>query len=225
MEVTIDFLKSSFDKFNNVYFKGDLITPVFEVSNCRRALGDFRSRGGKYRIRVSDYYVRSKRDIEQTLLHEMIHLYQSQFKCNDRSHGMVFKEKAFVINRKGGWSISRCTSTKGCQVNPKYADRLNKPKTYYMMIYRSANGKFFLFRMSLRNVTMWVNTVAYHRPSVITYGTFTSSDREFDDYPSCRSVARGSYITEEKYNELIKRHGVRMQQKLSCSSHKMAVNY
>ena len=39
MEVTIDFIKSSFDKFNKEYFNGALVTPTFEVSHCRRALG------------------------------------------------------------------------------------------------------------------------------------------------------------------------------------------
>ena len=58
MEVTTDFIKSSFDKFNKEYFNGALVTPTFEVSHCRRALGDFRRRDKYYRIRVSDYYMR-----------------------------------------------------------------------------------------------------------------------------------------------------------------------
>ena len=136
MEVTTDFIKSSFDKFNKEYFNGALVTPTFEVSHCRRALGDFRRRYKYYRIRVSDYYIRSQRDIEQTILHEMIHLYQNQFNCRDKSHGIDFKEKAFDINCKGGWHISRLTSTKGCQVNPKYTKSVsrNKSKESYMMV-------------------------------------------------------------------------------------------
>lgn len=43
MEVTTDFIKSSFDKFNKEYFNGALVTPTFEVSHCRRALGERRS--------------------------------------------------------------------------------------------------------------------------------------------------------------------------------------
>ena len=54
MEVTTDFIKSSFDKFNKEYFNGALVTPTFEVSHCRGALGDFSRRNKYYCIRVSD---------------------------------------------------------------------------------------------------------------------------------------------------------------------------
>lgn len=218
MEVTTDFIKSSFDKFNKEYFNGALVTPTFEVSHCRRALGDFLRRGKYYRIRVSDYYIRSQREIEQTILHEMIHLYQNQFNCRDKSHGIDFKEKAFDINCKGGWHISRLTSTKGCQVNPKYAKSVsrNKSKESYMMVYKSVTGKYFLFRMALRCVNQWVNTIRYIK-SVTKYVTFTSTNGEFDDYPACRTSCRGSYITEERFNELVNKYKLKVQENLSCS--------
>ena len=218
MEVTTDFIKSSFDKFNKEYFNGALVTPTFEVSHCQRALGDFRRRNKYYRIRVSDYYIRSPREIEQTILHEMIHLYQSQFNCRDKSHGIDFKEKAFDIHRKGGWHISRLTSTKGCQVNPKYAKSVNRntSKESYMMVYETVYGEYFLFRMALRCVNHWVNTAGY-RKTVTRYATFTSTDGEFDDYPACRTSCRGSYITEERFNELVDKYKLRVQEILFCS--------
>lgn len=221
MEVTTDFIKSSFDKFNKEYFNGALVTPTFEVSHCRRALGDFRRRYKNYRIRVSDYYIRSQREIEQTILHEMIHLYQSQFNCRDKSHGIDFKEKAFDINCKGGWHISRLASTKGCQVNPKYAKSIsrNKSKESYMMVYKSVTGKYFLFRMALRCVNSWVNTLEC-RNSIAKYATFTSTDGEFDNYPACRTSSRGSYINEERFNELVNKYKLRVQENLSCSRKK-----
>lgn len=222
MEVTIDFIKSSFDKFNIEYFKGALLTPLFEISHCRNALGDFRRRGNLYRIRISDYYIRQQRDIEQTLLHEMIHLFQSQFKYRDRSHGETFKDKAFEINNKGGWYISRTSNVKGCQVNPKYAKKeTSKPKAYYMMVYKSVTGKYFLFRMALRSMSKWVDTVANYRPSVIQFATFTSNDEEFESYPSCRTTARGSYITKEQYDSIVEKYNLKIQEKLSVK--RMAV--
>ena len=87
MELTIDFIKERFNRFNAEYFSNRLVTPRFEISQCRRALGDFRNARTYYRIRLSDYYVRSERDFEQTILHEMIHLYQAQTKSSDLKHG------------------------------------------------------------------------------------------------------------------------------------------
>lgn len=199
MEVTLDFIQKSFKKFNNEYFDGRLLTPSFEISNTRRALGHFRRRGDFYQISISDYYIRSKKDIETTILHEMIHLYQSQFQCRDRKHGEDFKAKAWEINYKSDYDISRCSSTIGCKVNPKYTEKAKKVR--YIMVYKNIRGKYFLFSMATSCMGTWMDYMN-RREDVIEYFTFNTSSSEYEHYPSCRTNARGSFITEERYNEL-----------------------
>lgn len=203
MEVTLDFIKKSFNKFNNEYFDGKLLTPSFEISDTRRALGDFRRRGNYYRIRISDYYIRSKKDIETTILHEMIHLYQSQFQCLDRKHGEDFKAKAWEINYKSDYDIERCSSTKGCEINPKYLEKasLQSKKIRHIMVYKSTIGKYFLFSMATSCIGTWIDCMN-RRATILEYFTFNTSSSEYEGYPSCRTNARGSFITEERYNEL-----------------------
>lgn len=199
MEVTLDFIKKSFKKFNNEYFGGELLTPSFEISSTRRVLGHFRRHGTFYQISISDYYIRSKKDIETTILHEMIHLYQSQFQCRDRKHGNDFKAKAWEINYKSDYDISRCASTNGCKVNPKYIEKAKKVR--HIMVYKNIRGKYFLFSMATSSIDAWMDYMNC-REAIIEYFTFNSISDEYEHYPSCRTNARGSFITEKRYNEL-----------------------
>lgn len=198
MEVTLDFIKKSFDKFNKEYFDGKLLTPSFEITSTRRALGHFRRRGDFYQISVSDYYIRSKKDIETTILHEMIHLYQSQFQCRDRKHGEDFKAMAYEINYKSDYCISRCSSTKGCKINPKYAEKVHVRN---IMVYKNTSGKCFLFSMAASCIGAWMDCMN-RRATILEYFTFNTSSSEYEGYPSCRTNVRGSFITKERYNEL-----------------------
>lgn len=57
MEVTTDFIKSSFDKFNKGYFNGALVTPAFEVSHCRGSYiteERFNELVNKYKLKVQE---------------------------------------------------------------------------------------------------------------------------------------------------------------------------
>lgn len=102
-------LRTWFKEYNKKYFNNILNTPTFVISKTRRALGDFNPLNGNPRIRVSSYYQRDEKSYQQTLIHEMIHLWQWQTKTADRQHGYDFKRKAKEINRDG-WDIKR-TST------------------------------------------------------------------------------------------------------------------
>ena len=104
--LTLQDLRNWYNTFNKQYFNGELKTPILGISHTRRALGDFGGFGNLPRIRISTYFQRTKRSFQQTLLHEMIHLWQWQFKMVDEHHVFDFKRKAKEIN-KDGWEISR----------------------------------------------------------------------------------------------------------------------
>ena len=105
-KLTLQDLRNWYNTFNKQYFKGELKIPILGISHTRRALGDFGGIGNLPRIRISTYFQRTKHSFQQTLLHEMIHLWQWQFKMVDKNHGFDFKRKAREIN-KDGWGISR----------------------------------------------------------------------------------------------------------------------
>jgi len=137
MIATIEFAQKWFPIYNKEYFDGELPTPKFELIKKKRVLGEYQhcnkldifgnllSQGifadgtSANAIRLSVYYDRTERDLQQTLIHEMIHFYIDFKGIEDNgSHGKEWTFLAERINKQGGWSISRLTSTKDCSVNP-----------------------------------------------------------------------------------------------------------
>lgn len=195
MKITLEFLTNSFNAFNKQYFSNELVMPSFEISHTKTALGDFSNLGNNhYLIRVSDYYTRGQKEIETTLLHEMIHLYQRQI-LNDRGHGVSFKLKAEEINKKSEYHISRVTKIYTKDVN-KEVNRLSV-KEYNVAIYQNRNGRWFSFVMAVSKVNAWLKTLSYNS-SIGTYFYFKTCDNKFASYPSCRKHCRGLYISEEE---------------------------
>lgn len=213
MKVTTEFLANSFKVFNELYFNGELVTPIFEVSHTKSALGDFRACNGfvykPFRIRVSDFYVREQKEIEQTLLHEMIHQYQKQI-CNDRGHGRIFKKKADEINRKGGYSISRTTIVDNCQTKSS-----NSFKEYNVAVYGTNKGRWFLFVMASNKIDDWKRTLEASI-EIQTFFIFKSKAEKYDSYPSCRKVCRGHYISKEEAINLQAQYDCKVFEKLTA---------
>ena len=116
MKATIYFMKSKFREFNERFFNNSLPTPIFELMNRKKALGDFTSlRGLEYnfgsymRIRLNKAFERSENDLETTLLHEMIHQYIYVHNIRDNgAHGRKFLQIAEKIkeNSNGIYNIT-----------------------------------------------------------------------------------------------------------------------
>lgn len=130
-KLTIYQIEQWFKTFNKKYFSNNLKLPVFVISKTKTALGDFR-RGTMPRIRISEFYQRTEKEYQQTLLHEMIHLWQWQTKQTDLNHGHAFKLMARHIN-KDGWNIKRTT--------PISTVENNFPLTsVYLMLWENERG-------------------------------------------------------------------------------------
>ena len=132
-KLTTTQLRVWFKEYNKKYFNNTLNIPMFVISNTRRALGDFNPLGGHPRIRISVFYQREEKSYQQTLIHEMIHLWQWQTKTADRQHGYDFKRKAKEINRDG-WNISRTTKL-------NFEEKSTAPEvTCYIMTWLNTKG-------------------------------------------------------------------------------------
>lgn len=128
MKPTVDFLKRNFDEFNRLMFDGQLPELPIAVGNARTSLGGLhfvRHRkmlgGVEYRnfhIRISSRYDLDEREIEDVLIHEMIHYYILYNKLKDTSaHGVVFRKMMNDINAHFGRNIS--VSYKRAEVEKK----------------------------------------------------------------------------------------------------------
>ena len=148
MTLTISYISEKFEKYNNLYFNGSLKTPKFKISNSKRALGTLcisrrlNFYGGytkEHTISISKYYDRTEKQYDNTLIHEMIHLYISQNDIIDNgSHGRHFKAECARIN-KYGWDLSRTTDTSGWKLSEEAQKRLDNKlsnATYSVIVYQ-----------------------------------------------------------------------------------------
>jgi hypothetical protein len=199
MEITISYLKEAFEKYNKEYFKDKLREPEFIISHEKNALGRccYPRDGKGYRIKISDYYVRPQKDIDNTLIHEMIHLYIRQQHIKDnRAHGYKFQEMAWEIN-KHGWDIHRTNSVAGCKV--RYAE----DEVYSMFAYKNYKGQYFLFRVLNSKTEYYAYKLDKDSWYYKEWIHFTSTDSaKYGNFRACRSAIYGRFITNEQFNQL-----------------------
>ena len=117
MRASLDFITDRFDYFNSLCFAGKLPTVALRISRARTYMGQLRYMNkrnlfGMKKITNITLSVSSRFDMEQdviedTLLHEMIHLHILVNQLRDSSaHGPLFRSIMDVINKKYGRNIS-----------------------------------------------------------------------------------------------------------------------
>lgn len=210
MVLTIDFIARSFSKFNDEYFDGRLKTPVFEIMHTKRLLGQCKwdNRGSKrmnYRIRISDYYQRDEKQYQNTILHEMIHLFmrQNDIKDTRTHHGQVFYRYADFINEYG-WNIARTDDIRGLDINT------SEVITYYLAAFRDKNGKYFLMRYNPKYKSVFIKRFTRYNDYYMDVVWFTSEDNaKYAMFSECRKSVRGFYISKQEYYTLKEKYAVR----------------
>ena len=207
MTLTISYISEKFEKYNNLYFNNSLKTPKFKISNSKRALGTLSiSRrlnfyGGytkEHTISISKYYDRTEKQYDNTLIHEMIHLYISQNDIIDNgSHGRRFKAECARIN-KYGWDLSRTTDISGWKLSEEAQKRLDNKlsnATYEIIVYQmyDTDNTQFIFRVAKGKALNYYKHLKYKCKAVkVKY--FKSNDNIFESLPACRKQIRGRRI-------------------------------
>lgn len=109
MIVTLAYLRRRFDEFNRLIFDNRLPLPHLRVNHSRGMLGCVRykrHRGlfGKttfssFSLSISAFYDLTEEMLDDTILHEMIHLdILSNHSIDDSAHGSLFRSKMSNIN-------------------------------------------------------------------------------------------------------------------------------
>ena len=207
MELTTNFIKENFIVFNNRYFDGKLRMPRFEVIHSKSLLGQLNwdDTGGiitDYVIRVSDYFNRGEKGVQNTILHEMIHLYIRQNKLKDTRthHGAIFYREADRIN-KDGWNISRTDSVKGYGIKDK--------KTFYLVAFKDSKGRYFLMSYNPKKEAYYLTKFTKYSWHYIDPVWFTSTDsKAYGHLTTCQSGVRCEYIPKASYDALQRKYSL-----------------
>ncbi len=211
-KITVPYVKRRYEEFNKKYFNDELpILPV-KLNASKRAAGSYgytSYRSDPYRvenehINVSTFYDTNEFNFCNTILHEMIHVYQiNVLKLSTRemrrwaySHGYTFTSKMNMIN-KFGWKIdTRVTEEERAEMTASPEQIRKLKNSNRIMVYVSNRFLACIPR----------NKVAYYK---MCYSSshlkfFDILDAApFIDYPMCKSALRGRGMTPSKLQSLV----------------------
>ena len=207
MEIELEYIKKQFGLFNEKYFGGELPEPEFTICNARTYIGQFRhirkrrwmlspGESHYYLIKISQYYNLSKREIQNVLLHEMIHFHISFKGIRDTApHGEVLHKLMDTLNSRYGWEIR--VSAKHSATR-QAADRQDKKRL--VLALTTTNGRRYLtvvngnYKEKIEKKIGLATNVKAHR-------WFYSSDRYFDGFPAVRTL-RARKVDKKTFDKM-----------------------
>lgn len=207
MTLTTDILHTWFRQFNADYFGDELPVPRIALSKARTRLGTMSCRRVRkllrwtytdFTIRISTYYECSEREFQETLLHEMIHLYIAYHNLTDTSsHGKVFRQIMQQLNNEHGWNI---TITLGKETKLKPAQASKAPATYHLVLALELNDGGCMFTVVNKKAIRKVYDALRNCRNIVNHRWYVSLDPYFLDFPCVRSL-RARRVSIDVYNE------------------------
>ena len=205
-ELTIDYLRQAFEHYNDLIFEGKLPVPKLKWSRAKTRLGQMackrktswgRTKYYDFTISISNYYKLTKEEIDDVLIHEMIHYSIAYTGLKDTSaHGIVFRGMMDKINRTFGRHITISVRTRNLQ--PHTAQQ---PKDYLILALKMKDGKYFLSSVNPSAAGKLAISLARAR-EIAHYAWYQSQDEYFNSMPRVRSL-RGRQVSEEIYKTMI----------------------
>lgn len=173
MIVTLEWLKETYEVFNQHFWEGKLPTPVFKITNAKHTFGQALCKfthGYKsaydITLRMSNYYDSPEKVKCNTLLHEMIHIadffyHPEHYKSKSyNAHGFKFFQPEAKRISKEGWTITAKVTNEEVAVSKLSAlNEIKRQKKindgYYMMLVEVLENPVYkdqIFMMKLRKL-------------------------------------------------------------------------
>ena len=207
-ELTIDYLRQAFEHYNDLIFEGKLPVPKLKWSRAKTRLGQMackrktswgRIKYYDFTISISNYYKLTKEEIDDVLIHEMIHYSIAYTGLKDTSaHGIVFRGMMDKINRTFNRHITISVRTRNLQ-----ARSVQQPKDYLILALKMKDGKYFLSSVNPSAAGKLAISLARAR-EIAHYAWYQSQDEYFRSMPRVRSL-RGRQVSAEVYETMIKK--------------------
>ena len=194
MTPTVEYLEERFDTFNRMCFDGALPRIPIKLSRARTFVGrliyrpvrDWRGRVVRredFVLRISTYFDLPEAEIEDTLIHEMIHLWIAVNGIKDSStHGREFRAKMKEINtlHHRHLTISHKSSPEEEQ------DRDTRVRDHWFCVSQLADGRTAL-TVAAQPCIARIRRAFRWSPTVRSQTWYHSRDPWFNRYPHCRS--------------------------------------
>lgn len=117
MTPTVEYIREHFDVYNRQMFGGTLPVPPIHLTNARTYMGQMtckkqvslfgKKHFSEFRLRISKRFDFTEQELQDTIIHEMIHYYIGYHQLQDVSaHGTIFKQMMRQINEQYGRNIT-----------------------------------------------------------------------------------------------------------------------
>lgn len=205
MRPTLAFVTDRFNYFNDKIFGGELKPLTIRLSPARSFMGQLRHSHRRnpdgsvthydYRLTISTFYDQTEAELEDTIIHEMIHYYLNHNGVRDTSaHGQHFRAMMNRINKEHGRHITISNRRESQQLSADCARH-----SYVLCVSTLPDGQ--------RGITVCARTRIFYLYVKLPrlYGVkvmqwFLSRDTFFNKYP--KSVTPKIYkITESELAE------------------------
>lgn len=107
MKPSLSFLHEAFARFNRQIFAGRLPEAVITLCEVSSFVAQYKRKDSNHQLRFSTLFDLPERELEDTVIHEMIHYFIAFNGLQDRSaHGPLFKALMNSINEAHGRNIT-----------------------------------------------------------------------------------------------------------------------
>ncbi len=206
MIATIPYVEKKFEEFNQLIFAGKLPQIPIVLSDAKTFLGkcvwkkrmgsDMKEEYYDFRLRINTRLDLPESEVEDTLIHEMIHYYIGLNKLEDASsHGPMFIHLMNSINEKYGRNIS--ISFKGTEEqNEQLVDK--KQHYHVVALLKLHNGKtgIKVLPRVLPSILKFYNAVTVAK-EVLSVRLYMSNDVFFNRFPNSAAL-KVSFVDEDE---------------------------
>lgn len=207
MRPTLPLLYRRFQHFNTLCFNGELPSIHFSISRSLKRRGSFRhpvcapadarTHVRLCQISLSDRFEMTEDDIDNVLLHEMIHYFLWLTGTADPTpHGPNFLAMAKEINQRFNRNI-----TVTYKADPDMAQTDNRIQVNYLCISHLNNGKIGLTNVAKTRI-FELDRLFRSSSMIKSHSWFGSVDKWFNKFPRSRT-GKIYYITQEELDEHI----------------------
>ena len=212
MKASLQYIEQKFEEFNQQFFAGKLPKLPIELSDAKSFLGicSFKTRKGKdgkkiyfdFKLRINTRIDLPEVEVEDTIIHEMIHYYIGYNQLEDASaHGPLFLHMMNTINEKYGRNIT--VSHKGTQEQNEQAID-TKQHWHVVAVIRFKDGQCgikVLPRVQQRIVN-YFNKMGSLK-EVDSVKLYMSNNIYFNRFPNS-SALNAQYVDFEEVNDILK---------------------
>ncbi len=211
MIADVKFMKEKFSSFNKLIFSSSLPAPYFKVREARSYRGKFihdRSPlyGDIYTIILSKSFNLEERELEDVMIHEMIHLHIAYSRINDSSsHGPQFRALMHRINSAYGRNIQISHRMSAESSGSVY---VQKDKRSYICVMESRDGEKMIARVPSTKIFEF-HRIFSANPLIVSETWYGSLHPAFQFFPASRTP-KAYKMTPEAEEALSSRKTIEM---------------